>query len=236
MRAMMLSALAATLALAGTAMGSQNLIGFNFTTAASGVPDPQNWNRLSAAAGTVPNVLDDTGAVTNVSVTYGGGATGGFVYLATNTLAPDAVPQYDYSLAGMTGYGFRSNGEFFIRLSGLAPNAPYEYWFVAYRATAAISNQVSVSNGDIINATVFMQSLSPNNGRFVVNTTNANDTMHFNDLSLTTMSSSTGEITFNWIGVGQTVVIGALAVRLVPTPSALALLGLGALVALRRRR
>lgn len=220
---------------------SASLIGFNFTTAASSTPDPQNWNRVSSAAGTLTNVMNDQGAASGVDITWGGGATGGFVYLGSTTLAADATPQFDYDLSGMTGYALRSNGEFFIELSGLAASTEYEYWFVGYRAGSAIQNVVDVSDGDSLNAFTFTQSITStaNNGRFLVNTTNANNSMHWDDLSFTTTSSSQGTIRFDWHGDGQTTVIGALAIRpigAVPGPGAILLLAFAPLVGGRRRR
>lgn len=221
-----------------TASASNNLIGFNFTTAAAGTPDPQNWNRISAADGTLNNAMDDTGAATNVNFSWGGGATGGFVFLSTSTLAADATPQHDYDLSGMTGYGFRSNGEFFMNVSGLDANTPYEYWFVGYRGGSNIDNLVRVSDGDTIDAFSFSQNiaLADNDGRFLVNDTNANSSMNWNDLSFVTNSSSSGEITINWSVQSQTPVIGAFALRVVPTPGAGAVLAIGALGLTRRRR
>jgi hypothetical protein len=194
-----------------------NIIGFNWTTAASTTPNPQSWNRISAAEGVLSNVLDDQGQPTAVTIQYGGGPAAGFTYLGTGTLAPDAVPQYIYNLSGMTGYGFRSSAApFTVQLSGLNPGREYEYWFVAYRATSAIENRVQVSLGDTLNAITYDQVLTAtaNNGRFIVNEIDANSTMDWNELSRVTTSSSTGTITFNWAGIGtQTTVIGALAIR-----------------------
>ena len=235
---MLATATLTAISFAGVASASDNLIGFNFTTAASGTPDPQNWNRVSAADGTLSNVMDETGATTNVSITWGGGASGGFVYLSTATLAGDATPQYTYDLSGMTGYGFRSNGEFFIDIAGLNPNTPYEYWFVAYRGGSNIDNIVNVSDGNINNAFTFNQFIlsTDNDGRFVVNTTNANSSMQWNDLSFTTMSSGNGTIRFEWAGDTQTTVIGAMAIRVIPTPAGLAILALAPFAVTRRRR
>lgn len=236
-----LAALCAAAALSvatGASAQDFNLIGFNFTTSGSATPDPQNWNRISAPDGTVSNVMNDTGASTNVSITWGGGPSGGFVYLSTSTLAADAVPQHGYDLSGMTGYGFRSDGEFFITLSGLEANMPYEYWFVAYRGGSTIDNIVNVSDGDVIDATTFNQFITStaNNGRFVINTEISSDTQVWDNLSFTTMSSSNGEITFNWTGDTQTTVIGALAVRLIPAPGAAIVFALAPLAMGRRRR
>ncbi len=204
-------------ACAGAAVATDNLIGFNFTTAASSTPDPQNWNRISAADGSIGNVFDDTGAATSVGIQWGGNPPSlGFVYLGTSTVASDAVPQHSYDLSGMSGYAFRSNGDFFVEITGLNPNTPYEYWFVAYRATSAIDNDVSVSNGDTINATTFKQFITSgdNNGRFIVNSTPANNTLVWDDLSFETFSSSSGTIRFNFVGDTQTTVaVGALAIR-----------------------
>ena len=200
----------------GSLRGESNpLIGFNFTTAASATADPQNWTRISTADGTLVNVPDDTGEATEVGIAWGGVTTAGFVFLGTSTLAGDAVPQYDYDLAGMTGYGFRSDGDFFIELSGLVPSAAYEYWFVAYRGASAIDNIVRVSEGDVINAIEFSQFLTAgdNNGRFVINDLVGSNSQDWNDLAFATTSSSAGEIRFNWQGGTQTTVIGALAVR-----------------------
>ena len=56
---------------------------------------------------------------------------------------------------------------------------------------------------------------TPNDGRFVVNEVNADNTMQWNTLANSTTSSSTGTITFH--GAPEpatgTVVIGALAIR-----------------------
>lgn len=226
-----------TIGFSATAASANNLIGLNFTTAASGTPDPQNWNRVSAPDGVLSNLTDETGAVTGVSAAFGGGATGGFVYLSTATLAADAVPQYMYDLSGMTGYGFRSNGEFFTEFRGLSPNTPYEYWFVAYRSTSAIENLVRVSEGDVADAIQFNQSITgaANNGRFIVNTMNASSADQWNDLSRSTTSSSGGTIRFNWAGVAQTTVVGAIAIREVPEPSMLTALVAAPLLLIRRR-
>ncbi|TVQ64930.1 MAG: PEP-CTERM sorting domain-containing protein [Phycisphaerales bacterium] len=236
--ACVLAAGALLFATSGAANATHRLIGFDFTTAADANPSPQNWNRVSAPDGTIFNAIDETGATTNVNFNYGGGATGGFVYLSTATLAPNATPQYDYSLSGMTGYGFRTNGEFFINITGLKANDPYEFWFVAYRGSTNIDNLIRVSNGDVIDAFNVSQQITStaNDGRFIVNSTIADNTMHWNDLSMITNASSTGEITFNWSPQSQTPVIGAIAIRWVPAPGSVALLAMGGLVAMRRRR
>lgn len=194
---------------------SDPLIGFNFTTSGSATDDPQNWNRISDAEGVLEDVMDDTGTPTGVDITWGGVTTDGFVFLGTDNVADDAVPQYDYDLSGMSGYGFRSDGDFFIELSGLAPNAQYEYWFVAYRSVSAIANAVTVSDGDDLEAIQFDQLISSadNDGRFVINDLISNDDQDWAEISFETTSSSDGTINFRWEGDGQTTVIGALAVR-----------------------
>ncbi|MCC5821851.1 MAG: hypothetical protein LAT64_01030 [Phycisphaerales bacterium] len=226
-------------AMAMTASASQfDLIGVNFTTAASTTPDPQNWTRISTPDGAFNNLQNENGNTTDVGVSWGGGASGGFVFLGTSTLAADATPQYDYDLSGMTGYGFRSNGEFFLSFDGLQANALYEFWFVAYRGGTTIDNLINVSDGDTIDAFSFTQQITSgdNDGRFLVNSTNANSSMHWNDLSMMTNSSSNGTLTFNWALQTQTPVVGAVAIRLVPSPGTAALLGLTGMVAMRRRR
>jgi serine protease AprX len=199
----------------GSMRSGDALIGFNFTTAAAGAPDPQNWTRISDGTGSLSNAPDDTGTATDVGIEWGGVTTDGFVYLGTATLGAGAVPQHDYDLSGMTGYGFRAGGDFFIELSGLQPNTDYEYWFVAYRATSAIDNVVNVSDGDDLEAFQFNQIISAgdNDGRFVINDLVGDDTQEWNDLSFVTRSSSAGTIEFRWQGDTQTTVIGALAIR-----------------------
>lgn len=192
------------------------LVGFNFTTAASTTPDPQNWTRISAADGHLSTVQNDQGEVTPVGITWGGGTSGGFVYLATSTLATDAVPQYAYDLSGMTGYGFRINGgELFISLSGLEPDTEYDYWFVAYRGATEIENVVTVSEGNVSDAFEFRQSIATavNDGRFVINDTISHNSQHFLELAFRSRSSDSGTLEFNWFGDGATTVIAALALR-----------------------
>lgn len=220
---------------------AEPLIGVNFTTPTSGTADPQNWNRYSQGDGVLSNLQDENGNTTGVAMNiFGnvGGTPTTLLYLNTSTLATDATPQYDYDLSGMTGYGFRASGEFTMELRGLIPNFDYEYWFVGYRGGATIDNIVRVSDGDTIDAFEFNQFISStdNDGRFVVNTVNANDTMHWNDLFFTTTSSSAGIITFNFFGDTQTTVIGAFAIRAVPEPATMAGLGAGLLFLLRRRK
>ncbi len=195
---------------------SAPVIGFNFTTSGSGTADPQNWTRIATADGTIDNVPDDTGEPTDVSLSWGGVTTDGFIFLGTDTLAGDAVPQHDYDLSGMTGYGFRSDGDFFIEVDGLQPNTEYEYWMVAYRASTDIDNVVKVSDGDEIDAFEFNQFLSSgdNDGRFVINDLVSSDEQIWNELSFTTQSSSNGTITIHWQGDTQTTVIGAFAIRM----------------------
>ncbi len=195
---------------------SAPLIGFNFTTAAAGAADPQNWTRISTADGSLSNVQDDTGAPTSVGISWGGVSPSlGFVYLGTSTLAADAVPQFAYDLSGMTGYGFRSDGVFFIELDGLRPNADYEFWFVGYRGGSAIDNRVTVSDGADPAGLEFSQAITAaaNNSRFLVNEVNADNSMDWDDLALVTRSDSDGRIRFEWQGISQTTVIGALAIR-----------------------
>lgn len=220
---------------------AQSLIGVNFTTATSGTPDPQNWNRYSQGDGVLSNLQDENGNATGVAMNITGNVGGNpttLLYLSTSTLAGDATPQYDYDLSGMTGYGFRASGEFTMEIRGLIPNFDYEYWFVAYRGGATIDNIVQVSNGDTLNDFSFNQFITStdNNGRFLVNTVNANNTMHWNDLFFTTTSSSAGTITYNFAGDTQTTVIGAFAIRAVPEPATMAGLGAGLLFLLRRRK
>lgn len=231
-------AAAGLMAVAGSAMATENLVGLNFSTAGAAKPDPQNWTRISSADGSQGNLMDDTGASTDVGVSWGPVTGGGFVYLGTDNVAADAVPQHDYDLGGMSGYGFRSDGNFFVEFSGLKPNEDYFYWFVGYRSVSAIDNVVNVSDGDTPNATQFRQSISStdNDGRFLVNDVNANDSMQWSDLSFVTESSSQGTLRFEWEGDTQTTVVGAVAVQLVPAPGSMALLGLAGLAACRRRR
>ncbi|TVQ65115.1 MAG: hypothetical protein EA379_00395 [Phycisphaerales bacterium] len=223
---------------AGPASATTNLIGFNFTTAAATTPDPQNWNRVSFENGVLSNAIDDTGAVTGVNLSVSGTPLGGLLYLSTSTLAPNATPQHSYDLSGMVGYGFRAGESLSVTLSGLKANDPYEFWFVAYRGGGAIDNLVRVSNGDVMDAFNVAQQVAfaDNDGRFLVNSTLSSDTQQWNDLSLITNASSNGTITFNWAAQTQTPVIGALAIRWVPAPGPVALLAMGGLVAMRRRR
>jgi hypothetical protein len=200
----------------GSLRGESNpLVGFNFTTAGAAAPDPQNWTRISSADGVLIDVPDDTGEPTDIGIAWGGVTPDGLLFLGTSTLAPDAVPQHDYDLSGMTGYGFRAGGELFIELTGLSPNADYEYWFVAYRGASNIDNVVRVSDGNVIDAFEFNQFIlsTDNDGHFVINDLKSSDQQNWNDLSFATRSSSDGEITFHWQGDTQTTVIGALAIR-----------------------
>lgn len=220
---------------------AQNLIGLNFTTAGAAAPDPQNWTRISTPNGVLSNLPDETGASTSVGVSFGGlgpGDPNGFVYLGTATLAPDAVPQYSYDLSGMTGYGFRSNGEFFVEFDGLVPGALYEYWFVAYRGSTTIDQTVFVSKGDVLAAESFDQFITAgdNDGRFVINETVSSNMQQFNDLSQITSANSNGNIRFEWAFTAQTPVIGALAIRFVPEPTDLAGVAMAGLAVLGYRR
>src|SRR5690606_12879448 len=119
------------------------------------------------------NVMDDQGIVTPVGIEWSGGVSGnGFLFLATSTLAANAVPQHAYDLSGMTGYGYRSaSAEFTVQLTGLNPDTEYQYWFVGYRSTSAIENSIQVSEGDVLNAISFQQvaTSAQNDGRFYIN-------------------------------------------------------------------
>jgi hypothetical protein len=225
-------------ALATAAATATDLIGLNFTTSTAAAPDPMNWTRISAADGTINNLQNENGSITNANVSWGANSGSGPLFLSTATLAPDATPQYNYDLSGMTGYGFRAGGDLFVEFSGLESNQPYEFWFVAYRGGGNIDNLFRVSDGDTIDAFSVAQQIAfaDNDGRFLVNSTNASSSMQWDDLSLVTNSSSTGTIRFNWAAQQQTPVIGALAIRLVPSPGAASVLGLTALIAFRRRR
>lgn len=194
---------------------SEPLIGFNFTTSGAAAPDPQNWTRISAIDGFIENVPDDTGEPTDINFQWGGVSTAGPLYLGTATLGVNAVPQHAYDLSGMTGYGFRSNGDFFIELTGLQPNAAYEYWMVAYRATSGIDNVVTVSEGSDPSGIQFTQFLAAgdNDGRFVINETNATGDMIWDEMSFITEADSDGTIRITWEGDTQTTVIGAFAIR-----------------------
>jgi hypothetical protein len=194
---------------------SAPLIGFNFTTSGSATSDPQGWTRIGDASGSLVGVPDDTGESTDVGISWGGVTTDGFLFLSTSTLAGDAVPQHHYDLSGMTGYGFRSGGDFFIEVDGLQPNAAYEYWFVAYRGASNIDNIVKVSDGDEIDAFEFNQFLASgdNDGHFVINELRSSDEQVWDELSFITHASSDGTITIHWEGDTQTTVIGAFAIR-----------------------
>lgn len=216
-----------------------DLIGLNFTTSAAAIPDPMNWTRISAGDGVINNLQNENGNITNANVSWGANSGSSLLFLSTSTpLAPDATPQYDYDLSGMTGYGFRAGGDLFVEFSGLESNQPYEFWFVAYRGGGAIDNLFRVSDGDTLDAFSVAQQVAfaDNDGRFFVNSTIADSSMQWNDLAMVTNSSSTGTVRFNWAAQSQTPVIGALAIRLVPSPGAVSVLGLTALIAFRRRR
>lgn len=219
-------------------LNAQSLIGLNFTTPDSVNADPQNWNRVSITNGAINNLIDDSGAVTGVGMDIGGSPNGP-LFLSTDTLASDAVPQHSYDLAGMTGYGFRAQSQLFVEFTGLLPNTPYEYWFVGYRAGGAIDNNVSVSDGDILDAFSFNQfiTFADNDGRFIINTTVSADSQQWNDLAFVTNSSSAGTLRFNFAGNTQTTVIGALAIRQIPEPaSGLLFLMIGSITLLRRSK
>ncbi|TVQ31949.1 MAG: hypothetical protein EA376_08155 [Phycisphaeraceae bacterium] len=212
-------------------------MGFNLTTAGNTTPDPQNWNRISTTTGALMNVMDETGAPSGFNISWGGTPTGP-LFLGTSTLAPDATPQYDYDLSGMTGYGFRAGSELTFNLSGLNPDTPYEYWIVAYRGGGFIDTTASISDGDSLDATTFNQFLAfdDNDGRFVVNTAASSDSQNWNDLSFITNSSSNGTLTININGVSQITVLGAFAIREIPTPGTAAVLIAPLLLGARRRR
>ncbi len=195
-----------------------SLIGFNFTVSSASTPDPQGWQRIGELEGLLDEVYDDTGALTGIHFEWGGvDPSGGLLYLSLGALAADAVPMYDYDLSGMTGYGFRSDGRFFMELSNLQPNSDYEYWMVAYRGDADFDNRVEVSDGDDINAFEFNQTITEdqqNGGRFVINEAISDDTQDFNDLSYVARSSSGGTIRIEWEGdTDLSAVIGAFAIR-----------------------
>jgi hypothetical protein len=213
---------AGALALATASTTATDLIGLNFSTSGAATPDPMNWTRISAADGSINNLQDENGIATNVNISWGANTGLGFVYLGTSSpLAADATPQYDYDLSGMTGYSFRSNADFFVEFSGLEPNEPYEFWFVAYRGGSNIDNLILVSDGDTVDASSFTQqiALANNDGRFIVNSTIADSSLQWNDLSLVTNSSSNGTIRFNWTVQSQTPVLAALAIRPASDPA-----------------
>ncbi|TVS09322.1 MAG: hypothetical protein EA423_00225, partial [Phycisphaerales bacterium] len=197
-------------ACAGAAVASDNLIGINFTTATRAIPDPQNWNRIADASGTLFNLTDDSGATTGVSVNWDAPTSN----IAGAAITADLIPQHTYDLSGMIGYRFVTNDNVYsVTFSGLTPNAPYKYWFVAHRASLAFNQTVRVSNGDNIDAINFQQ-VKSGTSAFGINDQLSSDTQVWDDLAFDTFSSSTGTITFNWQrNASDPIVIGALAIQ-----------------------
>lgn len=234
---------AAVAAAAGTSAGQFILIDFGTDATFRGfsVPGPDangnSWNSLDSFAFNT-NLLDSTGAGTGVNL--------GFSRLegtdSFNGPLTDASGLGDPSLPGLgAGLGNLAVGEaavdYFVNprfdLFNLDPSAQYEVTLYGGRkfGDGNTSNYAILSDNSGSATTLASLDLDhANAGNFIANTDSV--------VSAIVTPGGGGTLTIDVSGGadGGAGYLNALSIRLIPAPSSAALLGLGAIAAVRRRR
>jgi hypothetical protein len=205
------------------------LVGVDFNTAGSAAP--QNWNSLTTA-GSVPNLMNDTGAFTGWSfavTTVGGGFT------FANDPNPATVPTHTYSLANIDDY-LTGGGDVtgVSRFSNLPPLTQFNVYAFGLRAFSPINMNWTVAGA---NSITFSQIGGAS--ELWVNGELGSSSRTLSSYARVVTSSSSGFIDFTYDpngGAGVPYSVAGFAIEIVPEPMSLAaILSIG-LLFLRRRR
>jgi len=208
------------------AMG-QSLIGVDFD---NGAGSPNNWNTVTSAGPfSIGNLIDESGALSGVGFSINSNST--FTTAATGS----TLPQHSQSLAGLDDYMF-GTGAATATFSGLNPGQGYFVWAFGLRGFS-MGNDVSIIGGG---PAVSFDQDDDTPGNLWVNGELGSDARTLQSFAAVQTADSAGQISIRILddldagGTGWT--SAGLAIQVVPAPGGVALLGLGGLLAVRRRR
>ena len=119
------------------------LIGVDFDVLSSGPSSPNNWNVAGLTTPTLSNLIDESGASTNVSLLVTGATQGS----SHGGQDPPNLPTHDNSLAGIAGDIGTINDSMSFTYSGLSPGAVYEVYVFARQVN---SQEVTISGANSV--------------------------------------------------------------------------------------
>ena len=220
-------ALGVALALALPSLALAQFVGVDFNTVNGATI--QNWNVLTTA-GSVPNLISDTGAPTGWSfaVTTAGG---GFAFATDPNLA--TVPTHNYPLDGIDDYLTGSAGTTgAAQFSNLPANTPFNVFAFGLRGFTPLAMDWTVAGSNTI---TFNMNGGPQ--ELWVNGEVGTSARTLSSYARTVTSSATGTLDFTYDPIGNApFAVAGIAIAVVPEPSATSVLLGCAAVLLRRVR
>lgn len=218
----------APLMLALPMFAAAQIVGVDFNTAGSA--EPQNWNSLTTA-GSIPNLMNDTGALTGwqFAVTTVGG---GFTFASDPN--PLTVPTHTYSLANIDDYLTGTGGVTGVsRFSNLPASTQFRVYAFGLRQFAPLSIDWTVAGSDSI---TFNQNGAAQ--ALWINGEPGTSSRTLSSYARVVTSSASGFIDFTYDPVGATSVpyaVAGLAIEIVPEPTSLAAMFTIGVMLMRRR-
>lgn len=214
-------------ALVGVAFGGNGGSGFG-----GGGTAPTNWS--SMGNGSLNNLIDETGAPTAIDIAVSGAFDSlGFA------INPASIPIHVPSLSVLNGNLFAApNTSINVTLSDLLPNTSYDLYVLAARSSVGLNNDVVTVTG--AGAPVGFQQIGATDFLFI-NSQPGSSAQNLTDFAIQIISSATGTITISAKNTSNAGVLTGIAIApsaaaaIIPEPTSMILLGLGAATLLRRR-
>lgn len=217
------ASLAAALVTFGAA--GQHLVGVDLD---NGQGSPTNWNTFNMSTpGVLNNLIDESGAATSYSFTMNHGSP------FTTAVNPVTVPQHSNPLDLIADYYF-GTGIGTAQFSNLAAGQEYYVWVFGLRGFT-MNNRITITGGG---SPIHFDQVGTA-GQLFVNGEMGDQTRTLQSYALVQTADASGVIGFTLDivpGGSAGWTIAGFAIQAVPSPGALALLGVAAIASSRRRR
>jgi hypothetical protein len=203
-----------------------------------------NWTNISSA-GTYTNLNDENGVGSGINLAITSTILS-FAAIPTASTVPQPFPSIATSLSGIDGVVYDFGGTFNAQYTGLTPGRAYSFWLFGLRAgNFGLAQFVTITTDSVVLS--YQQTASPN--QLMINSQVGSSSFNLGHYADTVIASSTGTISINVVGNGESgepFTIAGLALEdpsapppAVPEPSTMVigtLFGIGGLMAKRRMK